>query len=61
MLMPLDAGQETSAKALISSLRTVSRSTRSVRTSKPRPGVLGTRISPAAETVTSGSMMSSAQ
>ena len=51
----------TSSKARIISLRTVSRSTRSVRTSYPRPGVSRTSISPSAVTVTSGSMMSSFQ
>ncbi len=40
----------TSSNARIVSLRTVSRSTRSVRTSYPRPGVSGTAISPCAET-----------
>jgi hypothetical protein len=51
----------TSSNARIVSLRTVSRSTRSVRTSYPRPGVSGMAISPAGETVISGSTMSSAQ
>ena len=51
----------TISKARICSLRTVSRSINSVRTSYPRPGISGMAISPAGETVTSGSTMSSAQ
>jgi hypothetical protein len=43
------------------SLRTVNFSMRSIRGVKPIPGSVGTRIVPCADTVTSGSMMSSCQ
>ncbi len=43
------------------SLRAVSRSIRSSRTRKPIPGPSGTVMRPSFETVTSGSMTSSAQ